>query len=107
MVASSGPSLPSFFLFGLIFLLFSFGLLHRIPPQPEDRVPGTIPAELQDQDAYSDQEIFVPADTHGREQLNRYSHDRFSKVSGKNSQRASPEATNHRPVSSSGNSPYA
>ncbi len=107
LVASLGTSLPSFIFFGLIFFLFSFGLLHRIPPQPEDRVPGTIPAELQDQDAYTDQEIFVPADTHGREQPIRHSYDRFSEVSGKNSQRASPGATNHRPISSSGNSPYA
>lgn len=66
LVVSSGTSLPSFVFFGLISLFFSFGLLHRIPPQPEDRVPGTIPAELQDEDAYIDQELFVPADTHGR-----------------------------------------
>ena len=37
--------------------------MHRIPPQPEDRVPGTIPAELQDQaDNYGSQDLFVPAD---------------------------------------------
>jgi hypothetical protein len=37
--------------------------LHRIPPQPEDRVPGTIPAELQEQaDEYETQDLFVPAD---------------------------------------------
>jgi hypothetical protein len=42
----------------------SFGLLHRIPPQPEDRVPGTIPAELEEQaEEYEDQDLFVPADT--------------------------------------------
>lgn len=42
----------------------SFGLLHRIPPQPEDRVPGTVPAELEEQaEEYEDQELFVPADT--------------------------------------------
>lgn len=43
--------------------LVSFGLLHRIPPQPEDRVPGTIPVELQEQaDEYESQDLFVPAD---------------------------------------------
>ena len=40
----------------------SFGLLHRIPPQPEDRVPGTVPAELEEQE-YEDEDLFVPADT--------------------------------------------
>ena len=43
--------------------LVSFGLLHRIPPQPEDRIPGTIPPELQEQaDEYETQDLFVPAD---------------------------------------------
>ena len=44
--------------------LVSFGLLHRIPPQPEDRVPGTMPAELQEQadEEYESQDLFVPAD---------------------------------------------
>ncbi|KAF4617489.1 hypothetical protein D9613_006077 [Agrocybe pediades] len=42
---------------------FEFGLLHRIPPQPEDRVPGSIPPELQAQeDEYGSQQLFVPAD---------------------------------------------
>ncbi|KAG6813583.1 hypothetical protein H0H92_009627 [Tricholoma furcatifolium] len=42
---------------------FRFGLLHRIPPQPEDRLPGSIPPELQEAEAeYEDQELFVPAD---------------------------------------------
>lgn len=44
-------------------LHISFGLLHRIPPQPDDRVPGTLPAELQEQDdEYGAQDLFVPAD---------------------------------------------
>lgn len=45
--------------------IVSFGLLHRIPPQPEDRVPGTVPAELEEQaeEEYEDQDLFVPADT--------------------------------------------
>lgn len=38
--------------------------MHRIPPQPEDRVPGTVPAELEEQaEEYEDQDLFVPADT--------------------------------------------
>lgn len=50
----------------------SFGLLHRIPPQPEDREPGTLPAELQtedDGDEYGTQELFVPADVETEEGL--------------------------------------
>ena len=44
--------------------IVSFGLLHRIPPQPEDRVPGTLPAELEEEaEEYEDQDLFVPADT--------------------------------------------
>jgi len=48
---------------GLLGCVFGFGLLHRIPPQPEDRVPGTIPPELQEQaDEYETEDLFVPAD---------------------------------------------
>uniref|UniRef100_A0A8H7XQW1 PDZ GRASP-type domain-containing protein n=1 Tax=Psilocybe cubensis TaxID=181762 RepID=A0A8H7XQW1_PSICU len=48
---------------GLLGCVFGFGLLHRIPPQPEDRVPGTIPPELQEMgDEYGHQDLFVPAD---------------------------------------------
>ncbi|KJA24033.1 hypothetical protein HYPSUDRAFT_39165 [Hypholoma sublateritium FD-334 SS-4] len=48
---------------GLLGCVFGFGLLHRIPPQPEDHIPGTIPAEVQERgDEYSTQELFVPAD---------------------------------------------
>jgi hypothetical protein len=44
-------------------LVISFGLLHRIPAQPHDRAPGTLPAELQEQgDEYDNQHLFVPAD---------------------------------------------
>ncbi|KAL1731850.1 GRASP55/65 PDZ-like domain-containing protein [Schizophyllum commune] len=44
---------------GLLGCVFGFGLLHRIPPQPEGRQSGTTPPELQD--GYDDA-IFVPAD---------------------------------------------
>ena len=38
--------------------------MHRIPPQPEDRIPGSVPAELEEQaEEYEDQDLFVPADT--------------------------------------------
>lgn len=40
----------------------SFGLLHRIPPIPEDREPGAIPVELTEQPEYEEQHLFVPAD---------------------------------------------
>jgi hypothetical protein len=43
-------------------VISSYGLLHRIPPQPADRVPGSTPAELQEAE-FEEQELFVPADT--------------------------------------------
>ncbi|KAG6833430.1 hypothetical protein H0H87_006796 [Tephrocybe sp. NHM501043] len=50
---------------GLLGCVFGFGLLHRIPPQPEDRLPGSTPIELQEiEEEYEDQELFVPADVH-------------------------------------------
>ena len=44
-----------------------FGLIHRIPAQPTDREPGTMPPELteaspSDED-FEGQQLFVPADT--------------------------------------------
>ncbi|TFK27988.1 hypothetical protein FA15DRAFT_665743 [Coprinopsis marcescibilis] len=48
---------------GLLGCVFGFGLLHRIPPQPEGRIPGSIPPELlEDEDEYEHQSLFVPAD---------------------------------------------
>ncbi|KAJ7784716.1 GRASP55/65 PDZ-like domain-containing protein [Mycena metata] len=49
---------------GLLGCVFGYGLLHRIPPQPTDRMAGTsTPPELQDNaDEYEEQELFVPAD---------------------------------------------
>lgn len=50
---------------GLISACHSFGLLHRIPSQPVDRLPGTTPIELQQaEEEYEEQELFVPADVH-------------------------------------------
>jgi hypothetical protein len=41
----------------------SFGLLHRIPPPPADREPGTVPPELfENADDFEEQQLFVPAD---------------------------------------------
>ena len=42
----------------------SFGLLHRIPPLPDDRQPGTLPSELQDSTGFEEHEdmLYVPAD---------------------------------------------
>ncbi|RXW24489.1 hypothetical protein EST38_g1384 [Candolleomyces aberdarensis] len=50
---------------GLLGCIFGFGLLHRIPPQPEDRIPGSIPPELQEEDegGYEQHQLFVPADS--------------------------------------------
>ncbi|CAK5284308.1 unnamed protein product [Mycena citricolor] len=41
-----------------------YGLLHRIPPQPIDRIGGILtPPELQEaEDDYEEQDLFVPAD---------------------------------------------
>lgn len=48
---------------GLLGCVFGFGLLHRIPPVPENREPGSIPAELMHpEDEYEEQQLFVPAD---------------------------------------------
>lgn len=61
-----------------VFLSPRFGLLHRIPPQPEDRLPGSTPVELQEAaEEYEEQELFVPADVHsearfGLEQLEEW-----------------------------------
>ena len=44
-------------------LAFSFGLLHRIPPPPEDREPGTTPPELYESaEDLEEQQLFVPAE---------------------------------------------
>ncbi|KAH9926079.1 GRASP55/65 PDZ-like domain-containing protein [Amylocystis lapponica] len=50
---------------GLLGCVFGFGLLHRIPPLPADREPGSMPPELQDLDEYEAQQLFVPADAAG------------------------------------------
>lgn len=43
--------------------ILSFGLLHRIPPPPEDRQPGTVPPELYEgAEDFEEQELFVPAE---------------------------------------------
>ncbi|KAK7056982.1 hypothetical protein VNI00_002700 [Paramarasmius palmivorus] len=47
---------------GLLGCVFGYGLLHRIPPQNGDRVPGSTPPELADE--LEEQELFVPADVH-------------------------------------------
>lgn len=40
-----------------------FGLLHRIPPLPENREPGALPLELSEpSEEYDEQQVFVPAD---------------------------------------------
>jgi hypothetical protein len=39
-----------------------FGLLHRIPPIPNDRHPGALPPELQESTEFEEQTLYVPAD---------------------------------------------
>jgi hypothetical protein len=44
-------------------LAVRFGLLHRIPPIPENREPGAIPPELiEHAEEYEEHQLFVPAD---------------------------------------------
>lgn len=52
--------------------LFSFGLLHRIPPPPGDRELGIVPPELfENPEEFEDQQLFVPADfSQSEEQYN-------------------------------------
>ncbi|KAF7291689.1 Golgi reassembly stacking protein 2 [Mycena chlorophos] len=49
---------------GLLGCVFGYGLLHRIPPQPAERIAGaSTPPELHEpDDEYEEQELFVPAD---------------------------------------------
>ncbi|KAJ7758546.1 GRASP55/65 PDZ-like domain-containing protein [Mycena maculata] len=49
---------------GLLGCVFGYGLLHRIPPQPAERIGENLtPPELQaNADEYEEQELFVPAD---------------------------------------------
>jgi hypothetical protein len=43
-------------------LPFSFGLLHRIPPIPDDRRPGSLPQELRESAEFEGETLYVPAD---------------------------------------------
>ncbi|KAH9925560.1 GRASP55/65 PDZ-like domain-containing protein [Fomitopsis serialis] len=55
---------------GLLGCVFGFGLLHRIPPIPPDREPGSTPPELSEEyEGYEDQQLFVPADYHGESEV--------------------------------------
>ena len=69
MAVSSGESQANFLSVQLWMpRCVSFGLLHRIPPQPVDRTPGAMPIELQDQYDEKESNLFVPADARSREQ---------------------------------------
>lgn len=41
---------------------YSFGLLHRIPPIPDDRRPGALPQELRESAEFEEETLYVPAD---------------------------------------------
>ncbi|PFH53915.1 hypothetical protein AMATHDRAFT_136114 [Amanita thiersii Skay4041] len=98
---------------GLLGCVFGYGLLHRIPPQPEDRIPGTVPPELSEAGRdYEDHELFVPADMqpelhHNREQQlwewhrQQYGHNPQSRRSSHESHHSSTDQTHgdSRPVS--------
>ena len=43
-------------------VLHRFGLLHRIPPIPNDRQPGALPPELSEPTELEEQTLYVPAD---------------------------------------------
>lgn len=48
----------------------SFGLLHRIPAQSPDHIPGSTPPELlAEEDDYHEEQLFVPADVHSESEL--------------------------------------
>ncbi|KZT09314.1 uncharacterized protein LAESUDRAFT_723048 [Laetiporus sulphureus 93-53] len=57
---------------GLLGCVFGFGLLHRIPPLPPDKEPGSLPPELAESSEYEEHELFVPADLHGEEDPKYY-----------------------------------
>ena len=64
LVVCSGRScVPTEFSYGS-YSPHSFGLLHRIPPLPDDRQPGTLPSELQDSTGFEEYEdmLYVPVD---------------------------------------------
>ena len=61
--ASLGNFLPFARPRRLTLLVLSFGLLHRIPPPPDDREPGMTPPELYEgSEDFEEQQLFVPAE---------------------------------------------
>jgi len=46
---------------GLLGCVFGFGLLHRIPPIPDDR-RGALPQELRESAEFEEETLYVPAD---------------------------------------------
>jgi len=81
---------------GLLGCVFGFGLLHRIPPQPADREPGSIPPELledEEEEEYQEQTLFVPADFGAQGGHDgHHSHSHFSGPSGAHSHDIYPQA---------------
>jgi len=90
---------------GLLGCVFGFGLLHRIPPVPEDREPGSIPAELlHPEDEYEEQQLFVPADESDdmetpeqAEERMRWEQEEWEREAYARSYMHSSDAANHIP----------
>lgn len=59
------------------FFVPRFGLLHRIPPIPENREPGALPPELAEQEEYEEQQLFVPADLTGETETPEQAEERL------------------------------
>ena len=85
------------------FVRRSFGLLHRIPPQNPDYLPGSTPPELAE-DEYHEEQLFVPADVHANsrvmewrhhEQWNGENSETLSDLSGQDTAVPGHEAADH------------
>jgi hypothetical protein len=77
LAASSGESKVNYLLVQLLIPIYiSFGLLHRIPPQPDDRTPGAMPIELQDEYEENGSDLFIPADDRRSREHTSHSSDR-------------------------------
>ncbi|KIK69664.1 hypothetical protein GYMLUDRAFT_34058 [Collybiopsis luxurians FD-317 M1] len=64
---------------GLLGCVFGFGLLHRIPPQNFDHVPGSTPPELAEEDDYHEEQLFVPADVHADSKIAEWRHENWNR----------------------------
>jgi len=81
---------------GLLGCVFGFGLLHRIPAQPADRPPGSIPPELSEPlHEYEEHELFVPADVNHRELETTQQESFIPRISHERRPSSDTETENH------------